>query len=60
MLVASSEGRNMCDKCKSLDRDIESSRRLQKIVDDPVAIALVAEAIADLEADKVALHPDEK
>jgi hypothetical protein len=29
-------------------------------VDDQLALALIAEAIADLEAEKASLHPDEK
>jgi hypothetical protein len=47
----------MCEKCKGLDRSIESFRRLQKMADDSVALALIAEAITDLEAEKASLHP---
>jgi hypothetical protein len=43
----------MCEKCKGLDRSIESFRRLQKMADDSVALALIAEAITDLEAEKI-------
>ncbi len=53
-------GRNMCDRCKALDREIENFRRLHEMADDPIALTLVAEAIADLKAEKASLHPEKQ
>lgn len=50
----------MCDKCVALDREIKSFRRLEKMADDPFALALIAETIADIEAEKASLHPNKK
>jgi hypothetical protein len=46
--------------CKTLDRDIENFRRQQKTADDRLTLSLIAEAIADLEAKKASLGPEEK
>jgi hypothetical protein len=43
-----------------LDRDIEKFRRLSEIADDPLALALLAEAIADLKAEKASPHLEER
>jgi hypothetical protein len=50
----------MCDKCRSLDREIENLRRDQETVDDRLALTLVAMAIEKLESEKAALHSEEK
>ena len=50
----------MCDRCKTLERDIEHFRRLQKLANDPMALPLVAAAITDLEVEKGSLHSDDK
>jgi len=50
----------MCDKCRDLDREIENYRRLHAMTDDSLARSLIAEAISDLEAEKVSLHPDQQ
>jgi hypothetical protein len=42
----------MCERCRALDREIESFRRLHEIADDPLALTLLAEAIADLKTEK--------
>jgi hypothetical protein len=47
----------MCDRCRALDREMESFQRLYKIADVPLALTLLAEAIADLKAEKASLHP---
>jgi hypothetical protein len=49
----------MCDRCKALDREIENFRHLHGIADDPLALTLLEEAIADLKAEKASLHPEE-
>jgi hypothetical protein len=41
-----------------LDREIETFRRLHKTADEPLALTLIAEVIADLKAEKASLHPD--
>jgi hypothetical protein len=50
----------MCERCKAIDTEVQSFRRLRAEADDPLALALIAEAIVDLEAEKASLHPDEK
>jgi hypothetical protein len=50
----------MCEKCIRLDREIENFRRQQKMADDRLTLFLIAEAIADLEAKKAALHPENR
>jgi hypothetical protein len=50
----------MCDRCKAIDIEVQSFRRLHAHADDPLALVLIAEAIADLEAEKASLHPGEK
>jgi hypothetical protein len=50
----------MCEKCMRLDRQIENFRREQKMADDRLTLFLIAEAIADLEVEKAALHPENK
>jgi hypothetical protein len=50
----------MCEKCVPLDRAIETFRRQQETVDDPVALALIAISIEKLESEKAALHPEKE
>jgi hypothetical protein len=50
----------MCEKCIPLDRDIESLRREQRMVDDPLALTLIAMSVEKLESEKVALHPEKE
>jgi len=47
----------MCDKCQAIDWEISAARRLQKTAEEPLALSWLAEAIADLQAEKAALHP---
>jgi hypothetical protein len=51
-------GNMMCEKCKPLDAAIENFRRQQKVVDDRLALVLIAMAIDRLEAEKASLHPE--
>jgi hypothetical protein len=60
LVVFHHAGNHVCDRCKPLDREIESFRRLHKIADDPLALTLIAETIVDLQAEKASLHPDQK
>jgi len=47
----------MCDKCDELDKTIERYRRILLSIGDQVTIDRAKELIADLKAQKVALHP---
>ena len=47
----------MCDKCECIDWEIAAAQRLQKEAYDPLEVRRLAEAIADLKAEKAALHP---
>jgi hypothetical protein len=47
----------MCAKCAEIDRRIEHFRDLGSKLTDRQALAAIATLIADLEAQKVALHP---
>ena len=48
----------MCDKCKEIDATVERYRRLRGSVDDQQMHKATERLIADLEAQKVALHPE--
>jgi hypothetical protein len=50
----------MCDKCVELDKNIENLQRMHSMADDKLALVLVAEAIAALQAEKASLHPEEQ
>ncbi len=50
----------MCDKCVELDRQIENFQRLHATTDDRLALALIAEAIAAIKAERASLHPEDK
>jgi hypothetical protein len=48
----------MCDKCQELDRKIEHYRRLTERVPDQLLAEGLGKLIEDLEAQKVAFHPE--
>jgi hypothetical protein len=50
----------MCDKCKELDSKIEHYRRLAASINDKLTIDRIEELAANLEAEKAALHPEQK
>jgi hypothetical protein len=50
----------MCNKCIELDKKIDNLQHMHAIADDKLALALVAEAIAALQAEKASLHPEEQ
>ena len=50
----------MCKKCENIDAKIASYKRLTAGFDDQTAIALLDLVIADLEAEKAKLHPEDK
>lgn len=53
-------GRVMCEKCVEIDKRTERYRRLLLGVGDQVTVDRAKELIADLEAQKIALHPEKK
>jgi hypothetical protein len=50
----------MCDKCSEIDKTIERYRRILLAIGDQVTIDRARELIGDLEAQKVALHPEQQ
>ena len=50
----------MCDKCDQLEKKIEHYRRIPLSIGDPVTIERVEALIADLQAQKATLHPEQK
>ena len=49
----------MCEKCIEIDKNIERYRRIQRTIADQVTIDRTKELIAELAAQKAALHPDQ-
>ena len=54
-----SSGVPMCDKCVEHDKKIERYRRVSSSINDQLTTDGLKKLIADLEAQKAALHPDE-
>jgi len=50
----------MCEKCKAIDDQIARFRRLGAQVSDPQTLEGIARLIAELEAQKRALHPEQQ
>ena len=48
----------MCDKCVEIDKKIAHYRRFQRAIDDRQVIYGAEKLIAELEAEKAALHPE--
>jgi hypothetical protein len=49
----------MCEKCVEIDKTIERYRRILRFIGDQVTVDRTKELIADLEDQKVALHPEQ-
>jgi hypothetical protein len=49
----------MCEKCVEIDKTIERYRVIILSIGDPITIDRAKELIADLEAQKVDLHPEQ-
>ena len=49
----------MCEKCVELDKRIVRYRRLMQLVGDKITVDRANELIAELEAQKIALHPEQ-
>jgi hypothetical protein len=52
--------RAQCERCQALDRQIENFKRMHRAATDDLALSLLLEAIADLEAEKASLHREEE
>jgi hypothetical protein len=50
----------MCDKCRELDDRIEHYRRLAASINDKLTVDRIEELVARLDAEKAALHPEQK
>jgi hypothetical protein len=50
----------MCEKCVEIDKNIERFRRIQRTIPDQVTIDRTKELIAELMAQKAALHPEQQ
>ena len=50
----------MCNKCIEIDRTIDRYRRIQLSIMDQLTVDRAQELIVELEAQKVALHPEGK
>jgi len=63
MRVASVRGSKrvpMCDKCDELDKKIEHYRQILLSIGDQITVERLHAMIADLRAQKAALHPEQK
>jgi hypothetical protein len=49
----------MCEKCIEIDKNIERYRRIQLSISDQVTVDRTKELIAELVAQKAALHPEQ-
>ena len=49
----------MCDKCIELDKKIEHYRHLSSRMTDQPTLDGIKKLIADLQAQKIALHPEQ-
>jgi hypothetical protein len=50
----------MCDKCVELDKKIERYRMMSSSVTDQLTIDRIKGLIADLQAQKATLHPQQE
>jgi hypothetical protein len=48
----------MCDNCRAISWEIAASQRLLTTTTDPLALSWLGENIAQLRAEKAALHPE--
>jgi hypothetical protein len=50
----------MCERCKSIDREIEHYRELATRITDPQSLKGIALLIQKMEAEKRRLHPERR
>jgi hypothetical protein len=54
-------GRNaVCDRCNAIDRELVTFQRLGSTIEDQFTLALIAEAVKDLQSERSALHDDDE
>jgi hypothetical protein len=53
-------GTAMCEKCAEIDKRIEHYERIVASINDQLTINRFKELVANLEAEKAALHPEQK
>ena len=52
-------GRNaVCNKCDAIDRELVTFQRLEATIQDQFTLALIADAVKDLQSERAALHAD--
>jgi hypothetical protein len=56
--VPNKDGVTMCEKCEEIDKTIVRYQRIVLSIGDPVTVDRTKELIADLQAQKIALHPE--
>jgi hypothetical protein len=56
LFIDAQRGNQMCEKCAELDRQVEAYQRMRRTTDDPTALTVLSEVIADLQSEKAALH----
>jgi hypothetical protein len=47
----------MCERCETIGYQLLNYRHALESINDTLALTLLAEVIADLEAEKASLHP---
>jgi hypothetical protein len=50
----------MCDECTKLDKKIEHYRKILLAIGDQLTVERIKALVEDLQAQKAALHPDQK
>ena len=48
----------MCDRCNAINRELVTFRLLGATIEDRFTLALIAEAVKDLQSERAALHDD--
>jgi hypothetical protein len=49
----------MCDKCDEIDKAIERYQRITRSISDDLTLERAKQLIAEMQAQKAALHPDQ-
>jgi hypothetical protein len=57
--VPNADGLTMCEKCVEIDNTIERYRKIKRSIGDQVTVDRTKELIAELKAQKIALHPEQ-
>ena len=49
----------MCNRCNAIDRELVTFQHLWATIEDQFTLALIAEAVKDLQSERATLHDDE-